>query len=290
MNINSLEDVKKQFSDFQEIFESGEKDKAAEMISELLAALESNTDVRRAGVLFKDGHIGITPEDQREIYISLNHVMEYYIYAFYFKPETEVRCTKLPYGEYYRTYGELCLDLGKFHGAEDAFAKAIAWNPVDLDAILGLSEAYKHQNKLDKYLDATKMAYRYCCTRATMARYYRNMGYYYLSRYQTKMARACYIYSNIYFHTDNADGELEYLKQALKDETPDFSIRQMQQMFQKENVEPGPDSDTIGVVYRVGELMMEDGELKLARDCFSIVYDITQEEKLEALLEQMKDL
>ena len=45
----------------------------------------------------------------------------------------------------------------------------------------------------------------------------------------------------------------------------------MQAMFDKENVEPGPDSKTIGIVYRVGELMLQDKEYALAKDCFSIV-------------------
>lgn len=290
MNINNLEEVQAKFADFQKIFEAGQLEQAAAMLSELLDALEKDTDVRKAGKVFKDGHIGMTEDDGRDVYISLNHVMEYYIYAFYFKPDVDVKCTEVPYGAYYRTYGELCLKLGKYHGAEAAFTKAIAWNPVDLDSILGLAESYKYTNKLRRYLETTKMAYRYCCTRATMARYYRNMGYYYLSKYETDLARACYIYSNIYFHTENADKELEYLKAALKDETPDYSIKEMQQMFAEEQIEPGPDSDTVGVVYRVGELMMEDGAMKLAKDCFSIVYDITQEEKLGALLDTMKDI
>ena len=63
--------------------------------------------------------------DGRPIYISLNHVMEYYVYACYFEPETDVLCTELPVGEYYRTYGSLCLKLSKFRRAEDAFKKAI---------------------------------------------------------------------------------------------------------------------------------------------------------------------
>ena len=290
MDFNNLDEVKEKFADFEKIFESGDKEKAADMLDKLLDALEENTDVRRAGKVSSDGSIVMTDDDGKDVYMSLNHVMEYYIYAYYYKPDFDVKCTEIPYGAYYRTYGELCLELGKYHGAEKAFIKAISWNPVDLDAILGLAESYKYTNKMQRYLNTTKMAYRYCCTRATMARYYRNMGYYYLNKYETEMARACYIYSNIYYHTDNADSELNYLAAALKDETPDLSIREMQKMFADTGVEPGPDSDTIGVVYRVGELMMEDGELKLAKDCFSIVYDITQEEKLENLLDSMADI
>ena len=58
-------------------------------------------------------------------------------------------------------------------------------------------------------------------------------------------------------------------------------------MIDKENVEPGPDSKTIGIVYRVGELMLQDKEYALAKDCFSIVYDITNEQQLEGVLAEL---
>lgn len=219
--------------------------------------------------------------------MSLNHVMEYYMYMCYFAPSCDVKIFELPINTYYRTYGDLCIRLSKYKTAEDAYKKALCWNPADLDSYLGLAESYKYLNMLTRYLDITKQAYRFCCTRATMARYYRNMGYYYLSAYQTDLARACYLYSNIYYHTENADSELSYLKQALGDETPDFSIKEMQEMFDSNGIEPGPDSKTIGIIYRVGQLMMEDKDYELAKDCFSIVYDITQEEQLGRLLEEM---
>ena len=178
-----------------------------------------------------------------------------------------------------------------FSKLEDAFKKAICWNPVDLDSYLGLAECYKNLNMLSRYLDVTKQAYRFCCSRATMARYYRNMGFYYVARYITEAARVCYTYSNIYYKTDNADNELKYLEQALNDKTPEYSVKQMQEILDKNEVEPGPDSKTIGIIYRVGELMMNDKDYRLARDCFSIVYDITQETQLKTLLDELdKDL
>ncbi len=289
MNINDIEDVKGYYEEFKKLYESGENEKAAEMMKELLENLENNINVRKAGSVSKNDVIAIggDKDSQKDIYISLNHVMEYYIYAYYFKPEVDVKCTELPYNEYYRTYGALCMTLGKYNAAKEAYIHAIEWNPVDLDSILGLAECYKYIGKLERYIAVTVQGYRYCCTRATMARYYRNMGYYNLSKYKTDIARACYIYSNIYYHTDNADSELKYLESALNDKTPKLDIKTMQKIFDENGIEPGPQSDTIGVIYRVGELMMQDNDNKLAKDCFSIVYDITQEKALEALINEL---
>ena len=289
MDIKKLADVKDRFADYEKIFNSGDYDKAADILSAILERIEECTDERKAGTM-DDTFVKKSDMDGRPIYISLNHVMEYYIYAFYFKPDCDVVLSELPYGEYYRYYGDLCVKSGRYKAGIEAYSNAICWNPVDLDAILGLAECYKYLNMLKRYMIATKEAYRLCCTRATMARYYRNMGFYYLSAYKPEVARACYIYSNIYYKTDNADAELSYIEQALNQETPKLSVKEMQKMFDDEGIEPGPSSDTIGVIYRVGQIMMESQDYRLAKDCFSIVYDIAQEEQLEKLLEELENV
>jgi tetratricopeptide (TPR) repeat protein len=287
IDINNIDELNKFFESFQEKFNIGEEREAAEMLGGLLEDVEKQLPDVRAGSVDGRGNISAL-KDAGTCNISLNHVMEYYIYAYYFKPDTDVLCTEIPYGEYYRTYAGLCMQLEKFNAAKKAYKRAIAWNPVDLDSYLGLAEAYKNLNKLQKYITVTNNAYRYCCTRATMARYYRNQAFYYLSSYKPEIARDCYLYSNVYYHTENADSELKYIEEALKEETPKLDIKAVQKVFDENGIEPGPDSDTIGIVYKVGEIMLKDKEYGLARDCFSIVYDITQEEQIENLLNSLE--
>lgn len=287
VDINNIEELNSFFEEFQQKFQAGEERVAADMLSGLLEDIENQMPAVKAGYVDERGNISAS-EEKGTCAISLNHVMEYYIYAFYYKPDWDVSATQIPIGEYYRTHGELCIKLSRFKEGAESFKKAICWNPVDLDAILGLAECYRNLNMLERYYIVTKQAYRYCCTRATMARYYRNMGYYYVAKYKPEIARACYIYSNIYYKTDNADSELKFIEEALKEKTPDLTIAQMQEMFAGEGIEPGPASDTIGVIYRVGELMMNDNEYALARDCFSIVYDITREKELEPVLDELQ--
>ena len=290
MNIDNIEELKEKFADFKQMFSMERIDEATALLEELLESIEGQSDGRKAGNIDDRGHIRISDKKDNSIYISLNHVMEYYIYAYYYKPDVQVFCTQLPIDEYYRTYGDLSIKLGRYKAAAKAYKDAICWNPVDLDAILGLAECYKYLNMMERYLIVTKQAYQLCCTRATMARYYRNMGYYYISKYDTTTARCCYIYSNIYYNTENANSELEYLKNALGDDTPKWSIKEMQQILKQSNIELEPNPDTVGVIYRVGELMMEDYEYQLAKDCFSICYDITREELLANLLKQLDEL
>ena len=92
MNINNAEELKKYFEKFKELVKNEEADKAMHMLEELLKSIEEQVKVRRAGSIDARGNISISePQDNCEhIYMSLNHVMEYYIYAFYFTPDCDV--------------------------------------------------------------------------------------------------------------------------------------------------------------------------------------------------------
>ena len=61
----------------------------------------------------------------------------------------------------------------------------------------------------------------------------------------------------------------------------------MQQILEENDVKLGPDADTIGIIYRVGNLMLESKDYDRARDCFAIVYDITQDEETGTILAQL---
>ncbi|SEW37895.1 hypothetical protein [[Clostridium] fimetarium] len=230
---------------------------------------------------------GSYEENEDSIYMSFNHIMEMYIYHFYYKPVKEVKAADIEYNVFYRTYGFILAHLEEYEASMEAHEKAMKWNPVDLDSILSLCEVYKHNNDLDNFLKTTKQAYRYCCTRATMARFYRNVAFYYVEKYKPEVARALYAYSNIYFQTENADNELAYIAKSTDCKTPQYDLATLQQILNENDIELGPDSTTIGIIYRVGQLLMEEGDNVKAKDCFSVVYDITQDAEVRELIEKL---
>lgn len=261
---------KEQFETVKHLVKAADFQNAADLMKAILESCE-----------------GMFEEDEDTIFLSLNHVLEFYIYNYYFKPVKEVKTADICYNEYLRTYGFILAHLERYEEAEKVHKEAIKWNPVDLDSILGLAEVYKRSGNLEEYLKITKQAYRFCCTRATMARYYRNLGFYFVEKYKPDVARALYVYSNIYFQTENADNELKYLEEALKDKTPDYDVKTLQKILTDNEIELGPDSDTVGIIYRVGQILLDEGDKKSAIDCFSIVYDITQDEECEKMLKQL---
>ena len=80
-------------------------------------------------------------EGTGQIWLCTNHIMEYYIYACYFEPDTDISMPELPIAEYYRTYADLCVKLKKYKRAEDAYKNSLCWSPGTWTLILDLLSA-----------------------------------------------------------------------------------------------------------------------------------------------------
>ena len=155
MDYTKLNELKSQYGDYEEVFNSGDYDKAADILMKVLDVIELEyEDKRKAGMLDNDLNVRKS-EGTDTIWLCTNHIMEYYIYACYFGPQQKILMPELPIAEYYRTYADLCVKLQKYKRAEDAYKKALCWNPVDLDSYLGLAECYKYLNMMSRYLDVT---------------------------------------------------------------------------------------------------------------------------------------
>ena len=128
MDYNKLNELKKRYGNYEEVFKSGDYDKAADILGNVLDVIEEEyKGVRKAGMIDKELVIRKS-EGDGQIWLCTNHIMEYYIYACYFEPEMDVKMPELPIAEYYRTYAELCVKLQKYKRAEDAYKNALCWN------------------------------------------------------------------------------------------------------------------------------------------------------------------
>ena len=83
IDVNNIDELNQFFEEFRHEFENGEEKKAADMLAQLLNDLESQMDVSTAGEVDARGNITSTSGDKAPA-ISINHVMEYYIYAYYY--------------------------------------------------------------------------------------------------------------------------------------------------------------------------------------------------------------
>ncbi len=227
-------------------------------------------------------------------YYSFNHVIESYYYAYFYKDDGELTYALHNVNDYYRLLGFVYMHLEKFDEAIMAYNKSLEYNPVDLDTFFQLGELYKKQNNIRSLKKVTFELYNYCCSRATIAHFYRNLGFYYLENKRPKEAMALYIYSNIFYETKQANSELEFLKASLQltDEYEDAlrnDIKSLQKILEDLEIPTGPNADTIGITYRVGQLERDAFRYENAYDCFAMVYDLTLDEEVKKELLKLEN-
>ncbi len=266
-------------------------DKIYELYDESKKCIESKRYSDAVKVLKE--MIGLAEKEYEEKdgkWFSFNHILETYYYVSFMKDASPLQYTEYNISAFYRLYGFSLMKLERYEKAKDAYIQAVKWNPVDLDSYVQMAELYKQMKDLEGVKSVTMNFYNYCCTRETMARFYRNMGYYYLEKDEFETAAALYQYSNIFCYTDSADRELRFIGRAQDKEIPQYDIPVMQKILGENGIPLGPNPDTIGITFRVGQLEMDRDNFESARDCFMMVYNLTQDAETKAYIEKIDEI
>lgn len=224
--------------------------------------------------------------EKNDRYFSFNHILETYYYVYFFKDVSKLNYTLENINSYYRLYGFALMKVNRIDEAIMAYNKGIDWNPVDLDILMQLGELYKVSKNIKSLRKVSFEAYKLCCTRATLARFYRNLGYYYLESYKPEISRALYTYSNIYFETENAKSEIEFLDKATPKLSKNYTVKELQEIIAAEDIPLGPDSNTLGITFRVGQIEFDNHNYQNAADCMAMVYDLTEDSEAKQLMEK----
>ncbi|WP_207646533.1 tetratricopeptide repeat protein [[Clostridium] polysaccharolyticum] len=219
-------------------------------------------------------------------FYSFNHISELYLYQFYEK-DGEFQLSDEPMNRWYLELGISYEEKEETDEAYKAYLNAIRWNPVDLDARFAKLELDKKKGCYDVVLKETLTLYPYLCTRATMARFYRNIGFYYVETYQPDIAFVLYEYSNMFFQTENADNEIAYMEEALGKKHPDYDVHQLQSRISNLKIPVSAPSNTLGLIYEVGKSEEKKGHCKEAAECYLMVYDLTQDEEVKSRMNRV---
>lgn len=269
----------------------GSSDRIYELYNEAKKCIEGKKYSRAVKVLEEMTGLAEKEYKGREgKWFSFNHILETYYYVCFMKDASPLQYTEYNISAFYRLYGFSLMKLTRYEKAKDAYLQAVKWNPVDLDSYVQMAELYKQMKDLEGVKKVTMKFYDFCCTRETMARFYRNMGYYYLEKNELETAAALYQYSNIFCPTDSAARELRFIERAWDKEMTEYDIPSIQKLLSENNIPLGPNPDTIGITFRVGQLEMDKDNFECARDCFMMVYNLTQDAETKAYLEKIDEL
>lgn len=118
-----------------------------------------------------------------------------------------------PISSVYIKLAYIDFEMHLFDEAEKFLNKALEWDPYNFSAINEKGEIYKAQKDFKKYyfntLDSAELIY----SESELARYYRNLGFYFIENSEWELAKAVYTYSLKFDFSPVVAQELEYIAQ-----------------------------------------------------------------------------
>ncbi len=207
-------------------------------------------------------------------WVCFNHPLERYLYEYWNDCTADsYRICSEPLNHALKLTGEKYLSAEQPEQAENAYEEACLYAPADIDGAFGLAAAFRSQGKWQKMRDSVKKAYDYIFSKADIAQYYRYMGCYELEIYHPDIALALYRYSNLFSHSDTADEEIRFLKEAGAD-MAEMTAEGLCEMVKKGNIPLQPDPASIGLAYKVGKMSISNGE-EYGITLMRCVYELT---------------
>ena len=263
-----LEEVR--FNQYQKKY-----DKALEIIEPLIKDIEE---------MYANG---LYADDKVSEYFCFDSPMEEVLYTHFNHGEKDIRNSDIPYASIYMEYGSLLIDLDRWEDAQQALEKAREWNPASTSIIFELCETYKHLNQLQLYFDTVRDTFKYCFEPDSVARAYRDLGWYFVEKEMYDEAIAVYAMSFHFENNEHIQAELFYISQKTGKQIEQPDIEDMKKIADKYEFPLGAHEDVLGIAYAIGKNALDNNQKESAQYFLGIVYSLTDDDDIKALLDKI---
>ena len=222
--------------------------------------------------------------------VSLNHISEVFLYEYYVSGGSEYEISETDYARAHKEKARQLMSEGNTDAAMQEWIKAHFENPVDMESILSIISCCKKLGDIEGEYSYTRDSYNFCCTRAEMGAYYRNLGWYYLEKYDPELSSACYMYSQLFEKTEQAEDEIKFLEKALNRAVEEKSPDELQKILKRHDIPTEANGVTLALLYKAGGEAEADGQYAQALDCYRMVFDLTQDAEVELKISNLQKL
>lgn len=224
------------------------------------------------------------------IKVSLNHISEVFLYEYFVAKGKEYVLSETDLAKAHKETANSYMAEGNFKKAQQEWLAAQTKNPVDMESILEIIYCCKQLGDIDGEYFYTNESYNYSCTRAEMAAFYRNIGWYYLEKYDPDTASACYMYSQLFDKTSQAEDEIKFLEKALNKKFPKKTPEELQKVLKSKGVPTEANPVTLALLFKAGNEAESAGQIGQALDCYRMLYDLTQDVEISEKISTLQTL
>ena len=245
-----------------------EYDSALKMLEEIIEKYEKLN-------LYKDDNVSM--------YFNFEDPFQSVLYIVLNKPDKDVREAQFNYARIYLIYGSLLFELRRFEEAIVALEKAKRWNPVCPDIAFELAEAHKAIGDTDGFFKKTQDIFKYLYNPFAIARYYRNLGFYYVEKEEYETAACCLDYSGNFQRSEMIQSELYYISTKCG-RIINPTEEDIEKCFKENDIQKAPTTDVLGIAFSVGKQCFEDKQYGTAKFFLGIVDTYIDDDQVRKML------
>lgn len=253
----------KNMKTIKDLIKNKEYEKAENMLLELIT--QSNNKVI---------------EDENNTYYSFNNYIEILIFWYMYKPEKKNICPDINYSEIYYYLGFINIETKNYGKAQEYFKKGLEWNPMDVSIMFENAYLYRILGDIERYKAEIEKTNPFIYEIGYMAKYYRELGWYYVEKKSFDLANALYTQSLAFYETDMAKKELEFIAKSKNRQARLSTTEEMQKLFRDYNIIFGFNRNTVDIIIdEYNRLYNENPQPDVINFISKKLYDITLDDK-----------
>lgn len=220
------------------------------------------------------------PEDEQATHYSFYNYIEAAIYFNKYRPQKKNIDPNNNIAEVYFFLGYIEYENKNYEKAIEYLDKGLEWNPVSIQIMSEKINVYRSMGDWEKYRVEIEKAYEYIYEVPLMAKYYRDLGFYYTEKGLYDVSNALYSHSRYFVDNEIVRNELMYIAQQEHREPRFSTMEEIEFLLKKYNIPQGISNNIIQIIYgEYQNLLKNNPDLPVTKDLARGLYDITKDKQ-----------
>lgn len=183
--------------------------------------------------------IPMTEETENEKYFSFRDSLEFYSAVRILNLNKKAIWTKFKNSYVYNLLSYIANEEKEYTKAIEYSKCALSFNPLDSNLYFELAETYKFLKDFESMKKITLDAYKVLFDSKELARFYRNLGFYYTEKEMYDTAFALYVVSLNFDVDETAYHEIDFIRNKLSNEKYSLNKEEVINLLKQENIDFG---------------------------------------------------
>ena len=200
----------------------------------------------------------------------------------------------LDYSTLYSNYGKVLLHFNEYEDALKSFSLSYNFNPVNVKAIFGLCDIYKHNNDWNEYYNLAIHSFRYSYSVEDLAKSFRNLSLYYLNEFKDSNNKedirlAIYLDKLALSYDGSKEDQISFngIDENLFNEFNGHNIEDIKEYLKSKGLPYGPSIEVVTICKNLGFQLDEDKKVVPALFYFNIAYDLTKDPAIKDVIDDL---